>query len=50
MAQTQYLSNGRAAQAAASTARPAAFARFGSYLVFAVSFGFTAAVVVGLVH
>lgn len=50
MAQTQYLSHGRPAQNAASTVRPVAFAQLASYLIFTVSFGFTVAVVVGLIH
>lgn len=50
MAQTQYLSHGRPAQTGASTVRPVAFAQLASYLIFTVSFGFTAAVVVGLIH
>lgn len=50
MAQTQYLSNSRAAPGTASALRPAAFAHVASYLIFTVSFGFTVAVVVGLIH
>ncbi|PWK69201.1 hypothetical protein [Aminobacter sp. AP02] len=51
MAQTQYLSNSRAAETAAAAAgKPASIAQLASYLFFTVSFGFTAAVVVGLVH
>ncbi|MDH4988850.1 hypothetical protein QEZ47_25725 [Aminobacter anthyllidis] len=50
MAQTQYLTNSRVAEAAAVAGKPASIAQLASYLFFTVSFGFTAAVVVGLVH
>ena len=49
MAQTQYLSNSRSAGAAAA-ARPANLAKLASYVFFTVSFCFTAALVLGLVH
>ncbi len=48
MAQTQYLSNGRPAQSAATVGKPASIAQFVSYLIFMVSFGFTAALVFSL--
>ena len=50
MAQTQYLSNGRSAQLAVAAGKRVSLARLASYLVFTVSFCFTVAVVVGLVH
>jgi hypothetical protein len=50
MAQTQYLSNSRVGETAAAAGKPASIAQIASYLFFTVSFGFTAAVVVGLVH
>ncbi|WP_269929783.1 hypothetical protein [Aminobacter sp. HY435] len=49
MAQTQYLSNSRSAGAAA-IGKPASLAKLASYLFFTVSFGFTAALVLGLIH
>ncbi|MEO5322461.1 hypothetical protein PV773_03970 [Mesorhizobium sp. CC13] len=50
MAQTQYLSSGRAAQSAATAGKPATVAQLVSYLIFTVSFGFTVAMVIGLIH
>lgn len=50
MAQTQYLSNSRSAGAAVATGRPASLAKLASYVFFTVSFCFTAALVLGLVH
>lgn len=50
MAQTQYLSNSRGAETAAAGGRPASLAQLASYVFFTVSFGFTAALVIGLIH
>lgn len=50
MAQTQYLSNGRPAQSAETAGKAASVAQLASYLIFTVSFGFTAALVFGLIH
>lgn len=47
MAETQYVSNMRSAQS--TVTRPTS-ASVAAYLIFAVAFGFTAAIVFGLIH
>lgn len=49
MAQTQYLSNGGATQNAATNARPVSLAQLACYAIFVASFGFTVALVLGLI-
>lgn len=49
MAQTQYVANGGAMQNAVATARPISLAQLACYVIFAASFGFTVALVIGLI-
>lgn len=49
MAQTQYLSNGGATQSTAARARPLSLGQLAFYVIFAASFGFTVALVLGLI-